>query len=185
MYLMESLVQSKPCVASTTQFEFTVPSSTRALTIFVQSGKAGSNCLIPPSMFKCLADVAVPSGTERNLTSLQLTYANTTKPSTRWSSAYGTGVNEIQQRYHDSLGESGLLTSSGGSESLEEFLERGPYYHYSFTRDAEDHSTQVQLSTTFSTLEAGANIFLVSWYSRAIELTTTGGQIQSVRSLSI
>jgi len=86
---------------------------------------------------------------------------------------------------YDSLGESGLLTSSGGSESLEEFLERGPYYHYSFTRDAEDRSTQVQLSTTFSTLEAGANIFLVSWYSRAIELTTTGGQIQSVRSLSV
>ena len=136
-------------------------------------------------MFKCLADGVVAAGTEKNLTSLQLTYANTTKPSTRWSSAYGTGVNEIQQRYHDSLGESGMLMSTGGSETLEEYLERGAYYHYSFTRDAEDRSTQVQLSTTFSSLELGANIFIISWFSRAIELTTTNGQIQSVRSLSV
>jgi len=47
MYLMESLVQSKPATANTQQYEFTVPSSTRALTVFVQSGKAGSNPLIP------------------------------------------------------------------------------------------------------------------------------------------
>ena len=120
-----------------------------------------------------------------NLTSLQLTYANCTKPSTRWAGDYGSGVNQIQQRYNDSLGESGMLMSSGGSETLENYIERGAYYHYSFTRDAEDRSTQVQLSTTFSTLEAGANIFICSWYSRAIELTTTNGMIQSVRSLSV
>jgi len=89
------------------------------------------------------------------LESLQITYANTTKPSTRWSSSFSKvqngaagnpSINEMQQRYNDSLQESGLLMSSGGAETFKDYLARGPYYHYSFTRDSEDKSTQVQIS---------------------------------------
>ena len=134
LYLMESLVQSKPAGTGTGQFEFTVPSSTKALTIFVQSGKSGSNPLIPPSMFKCIADGVNLAGTEKNLKSLQLTYANVSKPSTRWSSDFTPQIFELQQRYNDSLSESGMLFSSGGAEPIEAWLERGPYLHYSFNR---------------------------------------------------
>jgi len=196
LYLMEAMVQSKPISgAGTAQYEYTVPSSTRALTIFVQSGKAGNNVLCPPTKFCCLANGAVAPNSERLIKSLQVTFANSTKPSTRWGSAYTLdggvpvtdppSMNELQQRYNDSLSESGMLQSSGGCESLDEFLQRGMYYHYSFERDASDKSTQVQLSMDFAAIEQGANVFLVSWYSRAIELTTQNGSIQAVRSLSV
>ena len=180
LYLMESQIQSKPISGPDNQYEFTVPSSTRALTIFVQSNKAGSNPLFPPSMFK------LQDEEDLKLKSLQITFANTTKPSTRWESSFGAGINKLQQRYNDSLQESGLLMSSGGAETFKDYLSRGPYYHYSFTRDSEDKSTQVQVQLGFDGVSpANANIFLVSWYSRGIEITTHNGQIQEVRSLSV
>ena len=180
LYLMESQIQSKPISGPDNQYEFTVPSSTRALTIFVQSNKAGSNPLFPPSMFK------LQNEEDLKLKSLQITFANTTKPSTRWESSFGAGINKLQQRYNDSLQESGLLMSSGGAETFKDYLARGPIYHYSFTRDSEDKSTQVQVQLGFDAVNpANANIFLVSWYSRGIEITTHNGQIQEVRSLSV
>jgi hypothetical protein len=196
LYLMESMVQSKPISGKDQQFEFTVPSSTRALTIFLQSNKAGSNPRFPPSMFKLPVDATALVESDLLMESLQITYANTTKPSTRWSSSYskvqngGAGnasVNELQQRYNDSLQESGLLMSSGGSETFKDYLARGPYYHYSFTRDSEDKSTQVQISAKvgFDPANVPANLFIVAWYSRGIEISTTNGQIQEVRGLSV
>ena len=190
LYLMESMVQSKPLSSRDGQYEFTVPSSTRALTIFLQSNKAGSNPRFPPSMFK------LPLDSDLLLESLQITYANTTKPSTRWSSSYSEvkdgaignpSINELQQRYNDSLQESGLLMSSGGAETFKDYLSRGPYYHFSYTRDSEDKSTQVQIAAKvgFDPAAVPSNLFIVSWYSRGIEITTHNGQIQEVRSLSV
>ena len=190
LYLMESMVQSKPLSSRDGQYEFTVPSSTRALTIFLQSNKAGSNPRFPPSMFK------LPLDSDLLLESLQITYANTTKPSTRWSSSYSEvkdgavgnpSINELQQRYNDSLQESGLLMSSGGAETFKDYLARGPYYHFSYTRDSEDKSTQVQIAAKvgFEPANIPSNLFIVSWYSRGVEITTHNGQIQEIRSLSI
>ena len=77
--------------------------------------------------------------------------------------------------------------SSGGAETFQDYLARGPYYHYSFNRDSEDKSTQVQVQLGFEGAfsPANANIFVVSWFSRGVELTTTNGSIQEVRSLSV
>jgi hypothetical protein len=138
----------------------------------------------------------LPADSDFKMESLQITYANTVKPSTRWTSNYSEvkdgavgnpSINELQQRYNDSLQESGLLMSSGGAESFKDYLTRGPYYHFSYTRDSEDKSTQVQISAKvgFDPSTVPANLFLVSWYSRGIEISTSNGQIQEIRSLSI
>jgi len=178
LHLMEAQVQSKTAPASGT-LDFTVPSSTRAISIFVQSGTAGANPNLPPTMFKCV------DGSEKNLTSLQITYANTTKPSTRWESSFSATDNKLQQRYIDTQIESGMLHNPGGCESFGDWLKRGPLVHYSFAKDSEDRSTQVQLSTTYDALEAGANLFIVAWYTRAVEITTSNGAVVEVRSLAV
>ena len=119
----------------------------------------------------------LPLDSDHKLESLQITYANTTKPSTRWTSSYSEvkdgavgnpSINELQQRYNDSLQESGLLMSSGGAETFKDFLARGPYYHFSYTRDSEDKSTQVQISAKvgFDPATVPSNLFIVAWYSR-------------------
>ena len=113
-----------------------------------------------------------------------------TKPSTRWDSQFKSGagpnenVNRFQQRYIDDLTECRLIESDGGAESFGEWLQRGPYYFYSFNRDREDKSTQVQLSASFTSLEADSQLFLVAMYSRVTEISVDEGIVQSVRSLN-
>ena len=180
LYLMECLVQAKTAVANTNSLQFTVPSSTRALSVFFQSDQAGQNTRFPPSKF------TTTGSEEQNMTSLQITYANTTKPNTRWDSALSstTNQNRLQQRYVDTLRECNLIDNVGGAETLDDFIKRGGIYHYSFTRDASDRSTQVQLSTTFNgTGISASKVFLVAYYSRVTEVTTQDGLIVSVRSL--
>ena len=106
-----------------------------------------------------------------------------TKPSTRWDSEFKDNVNRFQQRYIDDLTECRLIESDGGAESFGEWLQRGPYYFYSFNRDREDKSTQVQLSAQFTSIEADSQLFLVAMYSRVTEISVDDGQVQSVRSL--
>jgi len=93
----------------------------------------------------------------------------------------GGTINELQQRYNDDLQETGLISNHGGAESFGEWLQRG---YYSFNRDREDRSTQVQVAAEFASIEAGANLMLVAFYSRVTEISVSGGQVQAVRGLN-
>ena len=169
----------------TNSLQFTVPPSTRFITIFVQSGLAGSDTRFPPSLF------TTEEGEQNNLTNLQLVYANQVKPQTRYESNFGTATNKIQQRYIDNLIEMGKLDSIGGHESLGQFLERGCFYHYAFNKDESDRSTQVQLSVTFENLPGGnftdttTKLFLCAHFTTMSEITTSNGSIVSVRTLNV
>lgn len=182
--LMEHSVQSKKLSGGGEEnLDFTIPTSTKAITVFVQSNTSNINTAVPPSNFKCLNQEEVA------LQSLQLTYANTTKPPTRWTSDFdlsaGVGVNKLQQRYLDSQIESGQAFSSGGSETFASWLESGPYYHYSFLRDKDDRSTQLQLQINFSAMEANANCFVVAHYTREVQMQVQNGFITSINSSTV
>ena len=126
--------------------------------------------------------------------SLQITYPNTAKPSTQWASTYdnvlgasGAAVgsaNELQQRYNDDLQETRSIENHGGAETFGEWLQRGPYFYYSFSRDREDRGTQVQVAVESASIEADANIMLAAFYSRAVEISFANGSVQEVRSLN-
>lgn len=175
LHLLEHHVQSKKYA---TNLDFTLPPSTKAISVFVQSGKAGSSFNIPPSRF-ITDDRATKC--EQTLTSLQLTYANCTKPPTNVISDIG-----LQQRWYDCQIESGQAFSSGGSETLADWKTNGPIYHYSFQRDANDRSTNCQLTTTFSTPPGtDDNVFIVAHYTRSIEISVESGYISNVVSLTI
>ena len=187
LHLMEHQVQSKPIVSVGEQnFDFTIPPSTRAISIFVQSSKSGTNTLVPPSSFRCLANDSQSIVDRQNtLRSIQLTYANTTKPPTRWTSEHGANTNKLQQRYLDTQIESTQAFSSGGCETFQQWLESGLLLHYNWNRDAADRSTQLQIQCDFAEMEPNANVFVVSHYSRTVEMSVTNGFISSVTSLSI
>lgn len=177
--LRESESYSK-ILSSDNTIEFTVPSSTDAITLFVQGGKAGSTNQLPPTKFKCIDD------SDSSLTSLQITYANVTKPPTRIGSVFSPAVNTTQQRYLETHLESGLAESEGGSETLKDYYSRGMMYHYSFKKDAEDKSTQVQVSMTIPSIVANeANLFLVAHYTRITDITTQNGHTTDVKSFNV
>ena len=184
LYLMETDVQSKAVTPDSQTLQFTVPPSTKFLTVFIQTNRAGTDTTAPPSLF------TTSQNQEQAWSSLQLTYANITRPSTRWDSTFGGTRNNWQQRYVDNLRECNMLDSVGGAETFAEFLERGIYVHYSFARDESDRSTQVQLSTAFTGVPGNVfadatKVFLCSHYTRAVELTTSNGSIVAVRTLTV
>lgn len=185
LHLMEMQLQSKTITSRTgdNMLDFTVPPSTKALTVWVQSADSGTNTQIPPSMF------TTKDRSDLNLRSIQLSYANETKPSTRWTSEFKDGAagdrkNYLQQRYLDTQLYSGKMWDQGGAEAFASWLKRGPMYHMSWLRDQSDRSTHVQLNIQFENLEANANVFLCAHFSRVCEITTQNGFVVSVNSLS-
>jgi len=180
--LMEHQVQSKPLgTAGDKNFDFTIPPSTKAISLFVQSGDAGKNTLVPQSSFKCKA------GEEKSLRSLQLSYANITRPPTRWNSEYSTtsGVKRLQQRYLDTQIESSQAFSSGGCQTIQQWLDDGVLLHYSWIRDSNDRSTQLQVQIDYNEAEANSNIFVIAHYTRSVDIEVNNGYVSQVTSITI
>jgi len=193
LHLMEHQVQSKPLGgAGDKNFDFTIPPSTKAISVFIQSGASGTNTLCPPSSFRCniATDTASGRWSQDSIRSIQLTYANITKPPTRWTSEFSQDdqqpvVRKLQQRYLDTQIESSQAFSSGGAETLQQWLEGGVLLHYSWYRDANDRSTQLQIQVDYSQYEQGSNIFVISHFTRSCEIQIDQGYISSVSSLTI
>jgi hypothetical protein len=176
LFLMEHQVSSKPL--SNGLHDFTVPSSTVALSVFVQSGDSSTNTQSPPNLFK------TKGRQDETLQSIQISYANTVKPSTLWTSAFTDDTNYLTQRYTDTQLESGKFFSEGGCESFGDWLKRGPLIHYNFVRDKDDRSTNVQLAINYLTEEANSNVFLVAHYKKRVNITTQNGFIVNVDSFA-
>ena len=193
LHLMEHQVQSKPLGGpGDKNFDFTIPPSTKAISIFVQSGAAGTSTMCPPSLLGCktagfdgLGTPNVGYNAQNSIRSIQLTYANMTKPPTRWSSEFTADVKKLQQRYLDTQIESSQAFSSGGCETLQQWLDGGVLLHYSWIRDANDRSTQLQIQADFAQHEPNSNLFVVAHYTRSCEIDVNQGYISSVRSLTI
>ena len=190
---------------STQNIDFTVPPSTLALTVFVQSTKAGTNNIYPPTQFYS-ANSAVPNLQQNpynivnNIQYIQVTYGSVTKTQTLYSSSYKpadvgadaetikqTGINFNIQRWLQSIQYSGKITSDGGAESHPNFLDRGNYWHFDFSRDKNDTSSYVNVQLSFNQpLEIGPTdqLFIVAHYSRQAEIQYENGFITQVVSVN-
>ena len=187
--LREVLVQSKSLSGGTEQFQFTVPPSATGIGFFIQANSAGSNTKYSPTAF------TTNQNEQDTLTSYQITYANTTKPNTRWSGTLTstgsypnqTSVNTLQQRFHDTFSESGLIQSEGGCESLAEYIETGQIVYHNFVRDSENRSTQCQfsISTGVGGFTIPTKLYLYCFYNRQVEIVSNDGLIVAVRNLSV
>lgn len=179
-FIDEYVMDAKPYSPNLT---FNVSDSTRALVFFVQDVRAGSNPLTPPSMFTCR------DNSELTLQSIQVQYANVSKPHTPYTSSYTpavapntTATNWLQQRYHDSLFESGIDVDAVGCESFADWMRRGPFYYFSFDRDMSNKATVVQVALTFTTAPSSttARVFCCAIKRRTVQIETADGRIKSI-----
>jgi nuclear transport factor 2 (NTF2) superfamily protein len=183
--LQEQHLQSKPITGLETSMDFSVPPSTQMLAFFVQSGKTGADLRFPSTKFKSEHNY------DMALESFQLTYANQSRPSTRWATEYKDlngatqGISTFAQRYNDTFSECGLSDLQGGTETMSEWIKRGPFYCYRFDRDTNDKSTQVQLQIKFREYFPNTNIILCAYYDKAITIAYSNGMINEVRSLNV
>jgi hypothetical protein len=207
--LMETQIMQKTMTStsapSSNQLDFTVPPSTLALTVWIQSPQTGGNSSLPPSKFKVAQGTNTP---DENLQSIQVTYGSTTKPSTLYQSEYNvsSGVayplswagnaasqvdyfpvvsSEMQQRWIQSQQNAGKLGNDGGTEGYLDFLNMGPYYHFDFSRDKADSSSYVNVQIQYNQdLPPGTNLYICAWYSRQVEIAFESGVVTSVVSVN-
>jgi hypothetical protein len=208
--IMQKTMSSVDATASN-QLDFTVPPSTLALTVWVQSPQTGTNSALPPSKFKVAQGTNTP---DENLLSIQVTYGSSTKPSTLYQSGYNQIANnvpnanatyqlqwtgdvssvvqynsstssEMQQRWIQSQQNAGKLGNEGGTESYLNYLDMGPYYHFDFSRDKADTSSYVNVQIQYNEkLPAGTNLYICAWYSRQVEIAFESGVVTSVVSVN-
>ena len=179
--LMEMAIQSKKLASgsNSTTLDFTVPPSTRAITIFAQAGNSGSTTLVPPTMFK------TADGSDLGLKNIQISYGGQNKPSTRWTSEYKEGsTNYMTQRYSDSQMYADKMFTEGGAEPIEDWFARGPMYHFSWIRDQNDRSTHCQVNIQYENMAADTNLFLCAHYSNTVQITSENGYVTDVTTLA-
>ena len=177
--LMEYSAYSKVLQAKAQNLQFTVPASTETLYVALQEPSAGSNPAYPPNKF------IGKENSDLNLISLQLSYGNTTKVMTRWTSGFTTGTNALEQLYYMSLQETQRDSASGGAESFNTWLDRGPIWAFTFHRDAMARDTELTVQIAYEDPEGGtfdvnSKLFIVSEYRRLVNLTHSRGQIVDV-----
>ena len=193
--LTEYHCQSKKMSNESGDFQWTIPASTTCIYMFLQDTTAGSNCVIPPSVFRVNGSgtagvLPVSTGEEQPLTLMQVTYANVTKPpSATWGPGFAANSNYLVQMYFQSQIENHAEDDVGGIETMDQWLQRGPLYCWRFERDASDRSVEVQTQVTYTMTPLmvwqTANLFLCAEFTKATEISTSNGAIVSVRSLNI
>lgn len=201
--------------------DFTVPPSTLALTVFVQTTRCGSSTLYSPTQFIALGKqgsgaIEYPQSTGNNnivnnIQYIQVTYGSVTKTQTLYPSKYepltdtatgsktevlkttrditASGINYNIQRWLQSIQYSGKITSEGGTESDQNFLDRGNYWHFDFSRDKNDTSSYVNVQISFNNygdaaIDSSDQLFLVAHYSRQAEIQYENGFITQVISVN-
>jgi hypothetical protein len=160
--------------------EVSVPSSTRALTLFLQDQTAGKTIQLPPSKYHALEENDALS-----LRNYQIQYANITKPSVRFESNFNGDTNLLQQRYITSALESGQYFNPAGFETFAEYMERGPYVHESFVKSADNLATRAQIVASFGQITTPCRLFVVAHHSRTIQITRQNGMVTEVQTLNV
>ncbi len=153
---------------------FDVNPTTYALTVAYQTTLAGQNSQYSQTKFK-LVDNA-----DLNITRQSVEYAHQNKPSFQGDRSFSTGVDLLSQCYVDTLLNTGAYFERGGAETLEEWQERGPYYHYSWPKDGTDKSTRATVFQSFSALSGNDRVLLFDHFRSVARIEVANGRVQSM-----
>lgn len=186
--LDEMNIQTKTLAVGASQgnYNFTIPASTIGIATFSQPISAGTYSpgqatrIIPSSLFKD------NNNSTNQLTTIQLTYSNTSKPVQNYDSAYDPNIPSRQyltQRYIDTAMNTELYAVS--CESLEDWLTRGILNYWSWIRSADDRSTELQMTQTMQNVTANNNVFCCALYRNLIKITVESGYITNVVKLQM
>jgi len=130
------------------QKNFTISPSTHALTVAYQDLRAGTNSQVSSTKFKSY-NAALNSSEELKLSRFFINYSGQNKPSPDSEGSFSSVEDYTLHRYTETQIYAGAYFDLGGSESLEEWHQRGPYIYYSWPRDGSDRSTRVTVHQEF------------------------------------
>lgn len=192
MTMKDFIVTNKQMSQQSGSFDFTVPPSTQAICVFLQDSAAGTMTKLPFSRFKSRQYSAGGSLEHLNLygpwcrtfderlLSIMTTMCGITKPQTLIQTTTTPALlnNTMLQRY--------LMTNSMSNrydtETYFDYLSNGPYYYFSYERDAENLGTYLNVKLAYTggaptqgslanDVPANLNVFVIAVYDRDIALS--------------
>jgi hypothetical protein len=172
---------------------FEVSPSTYAITAAFQDRASNTpNTLFSPSKFKIrpinvidgaggvtavLEDGAL--GIER----FNISYANQLKPSPDYNPDWeGTGARGfLKKQYMDAIAYSGTYFASGSAESFEDWIDRGIYFYFVWTRDGDSTNTRADVSYQFNKdLGSNGRVILFDHYRKILIINVRNGKIDRI-----
>ena len=173
------------------QKNFDVSPSTKALAVAFQDSRVGTNTLFSSTKFRSYN--TLPDADETlKLNRMFVNYAGVSKPQIDADPEYletalgGTGFTSVRdhttQRYVESILNSGSYHDTGGSETLQEWQNRGAYYLFNWSKDGNDRSTRVAVHTGFAsgTNLNNARLLLFSISSQVAKVVIQNGAVTDV-----
>lgn len=173
---------------------FDVSPSTKALAVAFQDVRVGTNTMYSSTKFRAYnalprADVC------QDLTRFFINYAGVNKPQVDADPLYrlaGSGIGSdygfdfTTQRYVETLINSGSYHDTGGSETIDDWQNRGSYYLFSYNKDGNDRSTRVSVHTAFKsnpspTILTNARMLLFSMSSQVAKIVISNGNVIDVQ----
>lgn len=165
------------------QKNFDVSPSTTALTVAYQDLRAGENTALSPSKFRSYENVAQPfSPQELSLNRFYINFAGENKPSPDADPSFTAGKDYTIQRYFETQIHNGAYHDASGGENVEEFHDRGAYYHFQWPRDGTDRSTRVQVNSQFDPAANVTNmrVLLFDHFRQVCRVQVVDGAVVSV-----
>ena len=114
------------------------------------------------------------------LTRQYVNYGGQSLPNPDYNGSIGLNQDYTTQGYIDSLIDSGALSDTGGSETLQEWHLAGPYYNMLFYRERTDMSTRVTVNSGFSGDVTNMRVLLFDNSSQVIQVKIQNSAIVSV-----
>lgn len=162
---------------SSIQKDFVVNPRSHALTLTFQDQAAGTDTSYSRTKFKIRNDV------DLTLLRFYIRYAGVELPNPYPSMSFNTTVTQyLTQRYAESLLYAQRYYQRGGIETFGEWLERGPYYHFTYKPNGQD---RVTISSQFSDFGGipNPNMLLFDHWRVFCSLSVSNGIIESVKCL--
>jgi hypothetical protein len=164
------------------QKQFDVSPSAYALTVAYQAGEAGggTETRLSASQFK------LRNAGETKLNRFFIQYNGVSRPAPDADPQYKLVGQEdyMVQRYIEDQIHSGGYFDTGGTETIEEWLERGLYLHFKWPKDGSSQSTRVSVHYSFGVPPAAnSRVLLFDHYYSYVTVQIKDGRVQMVESI--
>lgn len=163
------------------QKDFTVSPSTYALTAAYQDGRVGTNSLCSSTKFKSY-NVALTESEELKLNRFFINYNSQNFPQPDADPEFDATTDRTAQRYAESQIMSGCMFDTGGCETIQEYHDRGSYYHFRCPQDAGNRATRVIVHQGFTggTDVTNMRLLLFCHHKSVMYVSVKDGQVLSV-----
>jgi hypothetical protein len=189
-------VMNRQLSGGANNIEFSLPTSTQRIAIWIQDSAVGTHSMLPLTRFKPRQDTSVSLSAlnqygpwandySERIKSLQVNFAGITKPITNFQRASGAG--KIGDGSTNSMLQRWVMSNQNNHnkrrpEKYTDWLSMGPYYLFDFTRSADNLGTRLSIDINYEgpvprqgtsatdNTPSNINLYVGAFYMRDIAL---------------